>query len=57
MTTVTEYNPALPTMTRPAAHPVKCESGGIHHPRTLDMINSHGQHIKVSVCRKCELMA
>lgn len=35
---------------------VQCERGGMHDPRTLERM-VEGQHIKVSVCRKCDKVA
>lgn len=39
-----------------APEPVRCEAGGMHDPRTLERL-VRGQHLKISVCRKCDKVA
>lgn len=45
----------VPGMPRKAYDPVKCESGGKHHPTTREM-KLEGKHVKPVVCTKCNKM-
>lgn len=40
-----------------APHPVKCEKGGMHDPRTLEGLTPIRKHFKISVCRRCNRVA
>ena len=36
-----------------APHPVYCEKGRIHHPRTVEGRDEQGTHVKTKLCRLC----
>lgn len=45
-------NPDMPYVA--PHHPVTCDAGGKHHPRTVEGRDTKKNHTKHSVCRKCE---